>query len=176
LEGRADPIIITERDGARRAVTSEHPCDLRLRPRRDDRNQFVFYPTGAGEPRRLDIRPDQFNFMSWFPDSATVMVCGSASASPPRCYRQPIAGGAMTPIGPLSAVGGSVRPDGSHVLTDGGEKDWLYPASGGEPTVLDARKLKEATFVGWSADGQPFFTTRGPAMSKDLVLAPNCAR
>ena len=53
-------------------------------------NRLLFYPTGAGEPQRLDVRPDQFQFAGWFPDSMHVMLCGTSTSAPSRCYRQAI--------------------------------------------------------------------------------------
>jgi len=136
-------------------------------------NQIVFYPTGAGEARRLDVRPDQFAFMAWFPDSASVMLCGSAqTGAPSRCYRQPITGGTMTPLASKTALGGAVLPNGSYVLAEGNEKAWLYPASGGEPAPITTAPIKDAAFAGWSIDSQPFFVRRGADQSRQLVLAP----
>jgi eukaryotic-like serine/threonine-protein kinase len=117
-------------------------------------NQFVFYPTGAGDARRLPVRPDQFQFQGWFPDSQHVLLCGSASASAPRCYRQATSGGAPVPVGPDSAVGGAVAPDGAMVFQDDARTDWLYPANGGPRRPL---VTPDAEFAGWSTPTSAFF-------------------
>ncbi|HEY2431257.1 MAG TPA: protein kinase [Vicinamibacterales bacterium] len=74
-------------------------------------DRLVVYPTGAGTPRTLDVKPSVFHFDGWFPDSASVLLCGGESGAKGRCYRQPIAGGAMTAIASEGSQG-AVLPDG----------------------------------------------------------------
>ena len=73
--------------------------------------QLLLYPTGAGEPARLDRGPlDRITSASWFPDGASLFVCGAEASRAPRCYTQRMSG---TPT-PVTAEGvvGSLAPDG----------------------------------------------------------------
>jgi Tol biopolymer transport system component len=134
-------------------------------------NRFVFYPTGAGEPRRLDVQADQFRFIEWFPDSAHIVLCGSTSAEPMRCYRQAMTGGPMTPFSPGPAIGATVAPDGSYVVAETEEKAWLYPAGGGSPRLLEDQP-DGTSFAGWSTDSQPFMVKTSPDQSREILLTP----
>ena len=134
-------------------------------------NQLVMYPTGAGEPRRLNTDAAKFEFAGWFPDSKSLLWCDRGTGPERRCYRQSVDGGAMTPIGSVMAVGGSVAPDGTIVIADSAETAWRFPIGGGAPVRLDPAP-KDSAFVGWSTDSQPFFAQRTPSGDRDILYAP----
>ena len=55
--------------------------------------RLVLYPTGAGEPIRLNAGPiERLISVEWFPDGRRLLVCGSEPARAPRCYAQDLAG------------------------------------------------------------------------------------
>ena len=62
----------------------------------------------------------------------------------------------MTQLGPQTAVGGTVAPDGSFVIAESQTKAWLFPASGGSSRPIETPE-GGLTFAGWSVDSQPFF-------------------
>jgi len=135
-------------------------------------NRYVLYPTGAGEPRRLDVPADRFNLGGWFPDSEHVMLCGSATSDPPHCYRQAISGGPMTQLGPQTARGGAIAPNGSYVIAESNDVAWLYSSPDSPPKRLENTQLKGAEFVGWSSESQPFFVKATPDGKRHIFSAP----
>jgi hypothetical protein len=92
------------------------------------KNQFVFYPTGPGEARRLDARADQFEFAGWFSDSQHVLLCGNTA--PGKCAKYATSGGPPAPMGPDAVMLGAVAPDDSLTIIDSEGKGWIYPADG----------------------------------------------
>ena len=120
-----------------------------------DPAQLVVYPTGAGQPRKLE-RGGLVSYESavFFPDGKRVLACGHESGHAVRCYIQDIDGGKPRPLTPEGTTDGLVSPDGLLVLvreSSGGQK--IYPVDGGP-----ARPVPGATpddfAVRWSADGK----------------------
>src|SRR5262249_52383121 len=48
--------------------------------------QFVFYPTGAGDPKTLPVLGDVAFFTGWYPDSEHVLIVARRNGGPARCY------------------------------------------------------------------------------------------
>ena len=71
----------------------------------------------------------------------------------------------------LQALGGTVAPDGSYIISESAAKTWRYPASGGAPTPVE-RPGGNLTFVGWSTRSDPFFVETAPDQSKRILYAP----
>jgi Tol biopolymer transport system component len=93
-------------------------------------NTYVFYPTGAGEPRRVNARSDQFDFGGWFSDNVHVLLCGIA-APPYGCAKYSTVGAEPpVPVGPNSSRAGLVLAGGAMAFGDPDGKGWLYPADG----------------------------------------------
>jgi hypothetical protein len=128
--------------------------------------QLILYPTGAGEPRDLDM-PIVPQSASWFPDSQNVLVCGRSASTPLQCYQQAAAGGsprAATPEG----VQGFVTPDGKRILGCDKKADChMYPVDGG-PAVLTHGFGPDDWFAGWSADAQSIFVSPGHSVPERL--------
>src|SRR5262249_18402537 len=97
-------------------------------------DQLVFYPTGPGDARILNVKPTVFQFNDWFPDSASGLLRGSMSGAKSRCYRQPIDGGAMTPVTPEGPFGGLVAANGTIVAGDD-KHAFIYDPAGKVPPV-----------------------------------------
>ncbi|HEY1252093.1 MAG TPA: serine/threonine-protein kinase [Thermoanaerobaculia bacterium] len=133
-------------------------------------NRVVLYPTGAGEPRRLDGGDVQdYSWGRFFPDGKRVLACGAQLGHATRCYVLDVAGGKPRVFTPEGTESGWVSPDGALVLVRGSRGEFqLYPASGGEPrgvSVLAADDL----VAGWTADGRGVLTSNVSEVPGRLV-------
>ncbi len=120
-----------------------------------DPAQLVVYPTGAGQPRKLE-RGGLVSYETavFFPDGKRILACGHEAGHGVRCYVQDIDGGKPRPITPEGTTDGYVSPDGRTLLvreSSGGLK--LYSADGGSPRPVPGATADDAV-VGWSADGK----------------------
>jgi dipeptidyl aminopeptidase/acylaminoacyl peptidase len=120
--------------------------------------RLVIYPTGPGNA----LQPDRgslttYTVASWFPDSRRILTCGGGESEPPRCYQQPIAGGAPAAITPPGYKGAWVAPD-SHTLslvrTDG---TWHRGSVGGSDIRPLATLTEADSFLGWASDSSGIF-------------------
>lgn len=60
--------------------------------------QLILYPTGAGQPRRLESGGIiSYETARFFPDGRRVLVCGHETGHAVRCYVQEISGGTLAP-------------------------------------------------------------------------------
>ena len=125
-------------------------------------DRLMLYPTGPGEPRRLEsgeIR--EYSSAKWFPDGNRVLTCGTDARRISRCYAQEISGGAPRPVTPEGTRGGIVSPDGALLLVQGRQNEFeLHPAAGGEPKVVSALTPDDNVFQ-WSSDGRSVFAIPG---------------
>jgi serine/threonine protein kinase len=120
--------------------------------------QLVLYPTGAGEPRRLD-RGGIVSYESarFFPDGTRVLACGHEEGHAVRCYAQGVTGGAPRALTPEGTTNGWVSPDGRTIVVDrsaGGLE--LFPVDGGQPRPVPGATPRD-TSGGWDASGQSIF-------------------
>jgi eukaryotic-like serine/threonine-protein kinase len=117
--------------------------------------RIVIYPTGAGEPRRLE-RGDivSYDTARFFPDAQRVLACGHESGRASRCYVQEVAGGKPRALTPEGTSEGFVSPDGKSVVvssSSGGLQ--LFSVEGGQPkTVAGAKPGDEV--IAWSSDAR----------------------
>jgi hypothetical protein len=118
-------------------------------------DQLMLYPTGPGEPRRLEPGGiHSYNSARWFPDGRRILVCGSEARRASRCYVQDIAGGKPRPVTADGAHEGFVSPDASLLLVQGSRDEYqLYPSAGGEPRPVSSL-APEDKLVRWTADGR----------------------
>jgi tRNA A-37 threonylcarbamoyl transferase component Bud32 len=117
--------------------------------------QLVLYPTGAGEPGKLE-RGGLVSYESarFFPDARRILACGHEDGKGVRCYAQDIAGGKPRPVTPEGTSHGFVSPDGRLVLVKAsGGALLLFPADGGEPRPVPGSAVDD-TVIRWSADGR----------------------
>lgn len=117
--------------------------------------QLVLYPTGAGEPRRLE-RDGIVSYESgqFFPDGKRVVVCGHEEGKGVRCYVQDVAGGKPGPLTPEGTTGAFVSPDGRLLVvkSSGGALD-VYPVEGGEARPVAGATPRDGV-IRWSPDGR----------------------
>ena len=120
-----------------------------------DPAQMVVYPTGAGQPRKLE-RGGLVSYETavFFPDGKRVFACGHEAGHAVRCYVQDIDGGKPRAITPEGTTDGLVSPDGLTVLvreSSGGQK--LFPVEGGPPRPVPGATPDDFA-VRFSADGK----------------------
>jgi hypothetical protein len=124
--------------------------------------QLMIYPTGAGEPRRLDPGPiEHYSSAHWFPDGARIVLCGAESGRATRCYLQDAGGAAPRPLTPDDTRWALVSPDAQSVLVRRGAAMTaeMYPVSGGSPRPIPAID-KDDSFCGGMATARSRSRTR----------------
>ncbi len=137
--------------------------------------QLLLYPTGAGEPRKLD-RGGLVSYESgqFFPDARRVLACGHEEGKGVRCYVQDVSGGKPRPVTPEGTSQGFVSPDGRQILvTASGGSLVLYPVDGGEARPVPGATPGDAV-IRWSADGRSLLVSRSgevPARIERLDVA-----
>src|SRR5262249_3430102 len=83
--------------------------------------------------------------------------CGAAAGAKSRCYRQPIAGGAMTPVTPEGFLGGFVAPNG-HVFTGTSpESAFVYDPTGATPPVQIKGLTRSDSAIAVGSDSHSLF-------------------
>jgi Tol biopolymer transport system component len=137
--------------------------------------QLLLYPTGAGEPRRVE-RGGLVSYESaqFFSDTRRVLACGHEDGKGVRCYVQDIAGGKPRPATPEGTSQGFVSPDGRLILVKAsGGALVLYPVDGGEARPV-AGATPEDSVIRWSAEGRFLLVSRSgevPAHVERLEVA-----
>jgi Tol biopolymer transport system component len=137
--------------------------------------QLLLYPTGAGEPRKLE-RGGLVSYESaqFFPDGKRVLACGHEDGKGVRCYVQDIAGGKPRPVTPEGTSQGFASPDSRLILVKAsGGALVLYQVEGGEARPV-AGATSEDQAIRWSADGRFLLVARGgevPAHVERLEVA-----
>jgi Tol biopolymer transport system component len=137
--------------------------------------QLMLYPTGAGEPHKLE-RGGLLSYESaqFFPDGKRIVVCGPEEGKGVRCYVQDVAGGKPRPVTPEGTSQAFVSPDGRMILVNAsGGALMLYPVDGGEARPV-AGATPEDSVIRWSADGRFLLLWRGgevPARIERLEIA-----
>jgi len=138
-------------------------------------DQLMLYPTGPGEPRRLETGGIHgYNSARWFPDGRRILVCGSEAQRASRCYAQDVAGGKPRPVTADGAHEGFVSPDGSFFLVQGSRDEYqLYPSAGGEPRPVSSLAPDDVV-LRWTADSREvlsFHWSEVPARVERVDLA-----
>jgi Tol biopolymer transport system component/predicted Ser/Thr protein kinase len=137
--------------------------------------QLLLYPTGAGEPRKLE-RGGLVSYESgqFFPDTRRVLACGHEEGKGVRCYVQDVSGGKPRPVTPEGTSQGFVSPDGRQILvTASGGALVLYPVDGGEARPVPGATPGDAV-IRWGADGRFLLVSRSgevPARIERLEVA-----
>ena len=114
--------------------------------------QLVLYPTGAGEPRRLE-RGGLLSYDSaqFFPDGRQVLACGHESGHAVRCYVQSVDGGLPRPLTPEGTSLGEVSPDGRLVAAISADGLRIQPVGGGSPSTIPGTTVDQQ-LVRWDRD------------------------
>jgi hypothetical protein len=123
-------------------------------------SEWILYPTGAGDTHRLTWKGLEPTGVSFFPDGRSLLICGNQPHKAARCYRSPLEGGTLEPIGPDSIGGGFLRPDGRALAMRRGGGRWIYPLDGGTPVAVPG--LADSVVVlRWSPDGRALWVKAG---------------
>jgi Tol biopolymer transport system component len=122
--------------------------------------QVIVYPTGAGQPRRLERGGlVSYEDARFFPDGRRVL-CGHESGHAVRCYVQEIAGGKPRAATPEGTNQGFVSPDGRLILVRGSTGGLLlFPVEGGDSRPVPGA-TPEDSVLRWSADGRSVLVAR----------------
>ena len=127
-----------------------------------ERRQIVLVPTGAGEPRILDVGNLTTGWGNWFPDGKTILLDASEPGRGARLYTVDIAGGPPRAISPegVATAAQCVSPDGRSIVARGPDGRFaIYPASAGEPVPIPWFAPDEVP-LRWTADGRSLYVTR----------------
>jgi hypothetical protein len=127
--------------------------------------QYVLYPAGAGEPRRLNwAKLETVNSVDFFPDSRSLFVCGNERGKASRCYRSPLDASSLEPVTPDSIRAGLLRPDGLAVVVRRQGGRWVYPLGAGSPRPVPGLGDTDAV-LRWSPDGKALWVQTGAELS-----------
>ena len=129
--------------------------------------RLVLLPTGAGQPRTLDLPGlARFLWAGFFPDGQRIVVLGSEADRPLRLFALDVASGALRPIAPEGIVMNSntISPDGRSFLgfrmVQAGQRFRLHPVGGGEDVAVPGAEPGENP-VDWADDGRSLFVLAG---------------
>jgi len=123
--------------------------------------QIVLYPTGAGEPKLLSKEGLSVFSATFMPDGKQILFNGSEPGHRSRIYLRGVDGGKPRAVTPEGYTGALVAPDGKWVVADGPDrKTYLYPLSGGEPTVVSGLDQEDRVDQ-VSLDGRFLYVHRG---------------
>ena len=123
--------------------------------------QLMLYPIGAGEARRLDGGGiEAYDWVRFFPDGKSALVCGREAGRATRCYVQEIPAGKPRPVTPEGTSEGIVSPDARSILvsTSGGGLA-VYPAEGGAGRMVPGTG-PEDNKSRWCRDGRSVLVYR----------------
>jgi dipeptidyl aminopeptidase/acylaminoacyl peptidase len=120
--------------------------------------QLVLYPTGAGEPRKLNRgNLDYIDTASWFFDGKRILVCGNEPGRASRCYAENLSDGQLLPVTPEGTSRGLLSPDAKQIIALRGSAEVaLYPVEGGVPRPLQFLRAHDE-IIRWSADSRSLF-------------------
>jgi hypothetical protein len=93
-------------------------------------------PTGAGDPRRLEVPGMTFRQVRWLPDGERIVASAGPEGRSPALVVLALSGGTPRQITPADAPLGpwAISPDGSDVIVTPARADArIYPVAGGEP-------------------------------------------
>jgi hypothetical protein len=134
--------------------------------------EFVLWPTGAGEPKRLaQGLPAEFHGASWLPDSRRFVFSGRTRAEGARLYLQDIEG---TPPRPLTEADSDltfpvVSPDGLTIAAiDAYGEVVLAPLAGGDVRPLPGVAEGEIP-IQWRADASALYVYRPDRLPVEIV-------
>ena len=136
--------------------------------------RLVLYPTGPGEPVRIDPVPmERVISAEWFPDGSRLLVCGAEKSRAPRCYQLDRSGSPPAPATPEGVLA-TLAPDGrTLLLTPPDGRFQLSSIDGGSPRPVEGLRPGDRQ-VGWSRDSQALYVQAGlqvPATVERVELA-----
>jgi tRNA A-37 threonylcarbamoyl transferase component Bud32/dipeptidyl aminopeptidase/acylaminoacyl peptidase len=124
--------------------------------------RVMLYPTGAGEPRRLDqgqFESIQYGSGDISSDGTRYGVCGNLPKKGPQCFVGATTGGPATAITPEGVVAATFSPDFDRVVAQVGDSFQLIPVAGG-PARTVRGLARGDKLVRWSPDGRGIWVYR----------------
>ena len=119
--------------------------------------RFVLYPTGAGQPKPLDIAPVTApHDIDWL-DNERVFLCGSEPDQPPRCYTKAVSGGPPQAVTAAGITRGWTPRDGRTILVADKEAHWQLVDLETKQTRSIPRGQTDDRVLGWSKDRKSVF-------------------
>ncbi len=132
-----------------------------------ERRPITLVPTGAGEPKTLDIGNLAFGWGNWFPDGRRILIGGNEPGRGPRLFVQDLSGGKPRPISAegVSITMQAISPDGRSIVARGPDgRIAIYPAEpGSEPRPVPGVAPEDMP-LRWTADGRSLYVTRFSAL------------
>ena len=122
----------------------------------------MLVPTGAGEPRTLDVGNLTCGWANWFPDGKRILLSGSEPGRGARLYTVDLAGGPPRAISPegVTISAQVISPDGRSIVARSPDGRFaIYPAEPGEPRPIPGLEPGEVP-LRWTADGRSLYVTR----------------
>ena len=120
---------------------------------------LMAYPTGTGQPVRLDFSPIAgVDDLAFFPDGR-ILFCGNEPQRPRRCYRRDLTGGKAEPVTPdnMNVVGGAPAPDGRTIaLVMATGQRTIFQLGDSESRPIPGFQSQDR-LVGWSNDSRAVF-------------------
>jgi eukaryotic-like serine/threonine-protein kinase len=132
--------------------------------------RLMLYPTGAGQPRKIEIGAfESFATGQFLPDGQSIVVCGSRPAQAAQCYTGSVDGGIFRAVTPPGSCCALPSPDGRQVVAQEADGSWhLYSINGGAarpvPGLTDRDNL-----IGWSPDGRALRAFRRDEVPAEAV-------
>jgi predicted Ser/Thr protein kinase len=133
-------------------------------------------PTGAGQPRRIQVPGMTFRSVRWLPDGDRIVASVLQEGRGPAFCVLSLSGGAPRVITPAGARLGSwaVAPDGSGVVVKHEEgPGQIYPTEGGEPRPVIGLK-KQDRVRAWIEKG--LLITDGETLDTYFIVDPVSGR
>jgi Tol biopolymer transport system component len=120
-------------------------------------HEIVLLPTGAGEPRKLDLSSVTPVGIRWFRDGKRCAFAGVESGHPPRTYILDIESGGFKPVGPVGAICVWPSPDGRELLcNDVRSGKWtVFSLERGEGRPAPGLEPREEV-LDWARDGAAY--------------------
>ncbi len=144
---------------------------------------------GERPARRLTAGTFHVTSFDWSPDGRTLVFAHQPDPTINTGFVErdlatvPADSGAVTPLVTWAGVDDTPRfsPDGAWVafVSDGGRPErvglgdlYVVPAGGGEPRRLADTPDRNATLLGWSADGTELFATEAVRTTRQVLAVP----
>jgi len=125
--------------------------------------KLLLYPTGPGEPRRLDqgqFESLSYNLGALFADGKRYLACGNLQKQGSRCFAGALAGGPPTPVTPEGTVQAVLAPDDELIAAQVGDSFQLFSVGGAPPRP--ALGLTPGDMLArWSPDGRELWVYGG---------------
>ena len=126
----------------------------------NQQTQLTLLPTGAGQPRTLNVSGLQHIHNGWarfLPDGKTISVIGDETGHAPRCYLVDAATGHAKPVTPESVLCGPSAPDGREIIgRSTSNVISVYPVDGGDPKLIP-NLAPNFVPIQWSDDGSSLY-------------------